>query len=224
MSITYKWVLEIRQIISNNVCVEYQEKETVYPSQLQDHLFTIVAIDNIDHNLTSATAQSLFHGTTISIFQDCAVPISSPPFRLNTTKAYWCTKLSLPESFTEIRPTLEFKAETPKLTSLTVSGNQKTSVLNEADTWLAVLGKAPEENIKTHFSAFYSHGAMLPINTGSLLLPLIPEPVTVSAIGRHAVNIVHKITQKVNPGQISIIRGDQPVYAIGKQLQWMLPT
>ena len=65
MSITYKWVLEIRQIISNNVCVEYQEKETVYPSQLQDHLFTIVAIDNIDHNLTSATDQSLFHGTTI---------------------------------------------------------------------------------------------------------------------------------------------------------------
>ena len=97
-----------------------------------------------------------------------------------------------------------------------MSGNQKKSVLNEVDTWLAVLGKAPEENIKTHFSAFYSHGAMLPINTGSLLLPLIPEPVTVSAIGRHAVNIVHKITQEVNPGQL--------VYAIGKQLQWMLPT
>ena len=65
---------------------------------------------------------------------------------------------------------------------------------------------------------------MLPIKTGSHLLPLIPEPVTAPATVRHAVNIVHQITQKVNPGQISVITEDQPVYAIGKQLQWMFPT
>lgn len=59
---------------------------------------------------------------------------------------------------------------------------------------------------------------MSPIKTGSYLLPLIQEAVTAPATVRHAVDIVHKITQKVDPGQISVIIGDQSVYVIGKQL------
>ena len=91
-----------------------------------------------------------------------------------------------------------------------MSNNQTKSVLIEADTWLAVLGKDPEENAGTHFSVFYSHQAMSPIKTGSHLLLLIPERDTAPATVRHSVNIVHKI----NPDQIFIITGDQPVYAI----------
>ena len=97
-------------------------------------------------------------------------------------------------------------------------------MLNEADTSLAVLGKDPKESTRTHFSVFYSHQAISPIKTGSHQLPLIPEPVTAPAAVRHAVNIVHKITQNVSPGQISIITGNRPVYAIQKHLQWMFPT
>lgn len=55
---------------------------------------------------------------------------------------------------------------------------------------------------------------MSPINTGSLLLP-----VTALAAVKNAVNIVHKITKKVNLGQIFVITEDQPVNAIEKQLQ-----
>ena len=51
-------------------------------------------------------------------------------------------------------------------------------MLNEVDTWLSVLGKDPEENTRTHISAFYSHQAMSAIKTGRLFLSLIPEPVT----------------------------------------------
>ena len=295
MSITYNRVLEILRIISNHVYVEYLERGIICPSQLQEHVFTTAATDNLDHNLTSATAQSSFHGTTISMLQYSAVPISFPPFRLNTTKAHRCTKLLLPESFTEIRPTPEVKKklygpflwtgfnclkaratsrrqftfyhkvpriswysfyrpwederlsrpwshpvvlntgpldwessaltarpllhEPPQHTSLIVTDNPTKSMLNEVYTWLAVLGKDPDKNKRIHFSAFYSNQAMSPIKNGSHLLPLIPEPVTAPATVRHAANIVHKITQKVNPDQISVITGDQPVYEIGKQLQ-----
>ena len=41
---------------------------------------------------------------------------------------------------------------------------------------------------------------------------------------RHAVNIVHEITQKVTSDQIFVITANQPVYAIEKQLQWIFPT
>ena len=62
---------------------------------------------------------------------------------------------------------------------------------------------------------------MAPIKTGSHRLPLIPKPVTASASFRHAVNIVDKTTQKVNPGQISVITGGQSIHEIRKQLKWM---
>ena len=82
-----------------------------------------------------------------------------------------------------------------------------------------------QKRIQEHtFQTFTHTRSCLQQKTGSHLLPLIPEPVTAPATVRHAVNIVHKITQKVDPGQISAITGDQPVYAIGKQLQWMSTT
>ena len=152
-------------------------------------------IDSLDDNLTSATAQNLFHGTNISILQPFAVPISSPPFQLNTFKVDRCT--TPPESFTEIRLILEVKPEPPQHTSFTASGNQITSVLNEADTWLVVFRKDPEENTRTHFAAFYSHQVILPIKTGSQLLMLMPEPTTAPATVRHAVNIVHPESQSM---------------------------
>ena len=40
---------------------------------------------------------------------------------------------------------------------------------------------------------------------------------------RHATNIVRKIVEEMNPGQPPVITGNQPVYALGKQLQQMFP-
>ena len=48
---------------------EYNREALLCPPQLKQGLFTITAIDNIDHIPSSATASSSFHGTMISIFQ-----------------------------------------------------------------------------------------------------------------------------------------------------------
>lgn len=37
---------------------------------------------------------------------------------------------------------------------------------------------------------------------------------------RHGIEIIRKVTNRLNPGQTTVITGDQPVYAIGKQVQW----
>lgn len=44
-------------------------EKIVCPPKLRGGLFTTAAIDNIDHNLCSTTAQGSFHGTGISLFQ-----------------------------------------------------------------------------------------------------------------------------------------------------------
>ena len=49
--------------------MKYNKEALVCPPQLKQGLFTITAIDNIDHIPSSATASSSFHGTTVSIFQ-----------------------------------------------------------------------------------------------------------------------------------------------------------
>ena len=34
---------------------------------------------------------------------------------------------------------------------------------------------------------------------------------------------IHELTEKLNPGQTTVITGDQSVYALGKQVQWAFP-
>lgn len=41
----------------------------VCPSKLRRELFTTAAVDNIDHNTSSTSSQSSFHGTAISLVQ-----------------------------------------------------------------------------------------------------------------------------------------------------------
>ena len=33
----------------------------------------------------------------------------------------------------------------------------------------------------------------------------------------------YQAVTKVNPGQVTVVTGDQPVYAIAKQIQWLMP-
>ena len=59
------------------------------------------------------------------------------------------------------------------------------------------------------------------VTSNSHLLSLISECVTAPATVHHAANIVKNITEKLNPDQGLTITVDKPVYALGKQLQWM---
>ena len=52
ISISYDRVLAISTDLGNEVCHRYTEESAVCPSNLRLHLFTTVAVDNIDHNPT----------------------------------------------------------------------------------------------------------------------------------------------------------------------------
>eukprot|EP00795_Rhopilema_esculentum_P002488 gene2488-18151_t len=55
--------------VTKQLCKIYRENGVVCPPSIQNGMFTSAAIDNIDHNPSSSTALSAFHGTSISIFQ-----------------------------------------------------------------------------------------------------------------------------------------------------------
>ena len=55
--------------LGNSVIKQFEKDELVCPISLRNNLFTTYAVDNIDHNPSSRTAQDLWHGTAISASQ-----------------------------------------------------------------------------------------------------------------------------------------------------------
>jgi len=66
LCVSYDRLLQITSDIANGVCQRFRMEEVVCPPKLYNGLFTTGAVDNIDHNPSSATAKDSFHGTGIS--------------------------------------------------------------------------------------------------------------------------------------------------------------
>ena len=99
------------------------------------------------------------------------------------------------------------------------------SATEGASGWLNNIINSTDEhdvNGKTSFSAFYSKEEV-PRDfqkSVSTMLPLFQESVNSPAMVRHCMKIIKDLVKYVNDRQISVIIGNQPVYALGKQVQW----
>ena len=62
-------VMTISTSLRNSLCHYFNIDQAVCPPKLKGELFTTAAIDDIDHNPSSTSAECSFHGTNISICQ-----------------------------------------------------------------------------------------------------------------------------------------------------------
>ena len=69
LSISYNRVLELENMLATAVCKQFEDEGVVCPAKLRKGLFVVGALDNLDYNPSSTTAQDSFHGTGISVFQ-----------------------------------------------------------------------------------------------------------------------------------------------------------
>ncbi|VDI48816.1 Hypothetical predicted protein [Mytilus galloprovincialis] len=107
LSISYDRIMQLSTALGNSICESFNTENVVCPAKLRNGLFTTAAIDNIDHNPSSTTAQGSLHGTAISIFQH---PVKEgdgferliPPIALSAAR-YEHLK-PLPESYTVVPP------------------------------------------------------------------------------------------------------------------------
>ena len=109
LTMLYKKVLSIKsrfaQVIADHA---RNNADIVCPTNLHQGIFTVAALDNLDHNPTSHTASSPFHGIGISIFQ---FPSSQTPgldqecLRMNSQKTGTCSSEPiLPRMYTFAPP------------------------------------------------------------------------------------------------------------------------
>ena len=67
LSISYDRGMELEEWMAQAVSERYEEDGVVCPTQFRKDLFILSAVDNLDHNPTSNTATSAFHGTAIGL-------------------------------------------------------------------------------------------------------------------------------------------------------------
>ena len=65
--ISYDRVLELEEWIATAVCEQVEKEGVVAPTCLRKGLFTVGALDNVDHNPSSTTSVDSFHGTGITL-------------------------------------------------------------------------------------------------------------------------------------------------------------
>ena len=114
--VSYDRALELEDWIATSVCERFEEDGVVTPASLRKGVFTIDALDNLDHNPSSTTAVDAFHGTGLSLFQfptkanpgESRPPITIPPVG---TKQH-----SLPDSYA-IVPAVALTANTIQATN-----------------------------------------------------------------------------------------------------------
>ena len=132
--ISYDRVLQLENEIGHSMCQQFLAENIVCPSHLRKGIFVASALENLDHNLSSTTAQSAFHGTAIGLMQ---FPTESntghcrEPLMLG--KGDTIKELMLPQSYTTV-PVVALNASltsVPKRNCQTFSGSLDRALVRD---------------------------------------------------------------------------------------------
>ena len=231
LSPSYDRVLKLADQYRYAVCEQYNHNGVVVPTHLPLGRKYWSAIDNVDHNLSSTTANDSFHGTSISLF-GVGSSVEEPTVREKVKLPPKGTTHELPESYT-IVPHVEVQSKNLKVpwrartfdTPSTITENE-----NEKENgWLKkAFNLLPQPLTKEHrisWPAYFAANQQIPLPSVSsqALLPLFHEKVATISMLKHGMNIVKSAIAFLNPTQIPLLTGDQPVFALGKKVQWLFP-
>ena len=118
MCVSYDRLLQITADMAEGInCTRFEADNVVCPPKMRRVHFTTGAVDNVDHNPTSAAARDSCHGTSISIIQHLShestgIMRDQPAINQESTSAR--SVPPLPSSYTSVPPaalnTKEFKA------------------------------------------------------------------------------------------------------------------
>lgn len=238
LSISYDRVLELSTDMGNSVCARFESEGVICPPKLRKGVFTTAAVDNIDHDPSSVTAKGFFHGTGISLFQH---PTSDAPgeerevVSIENQPSRTKRLAQLPDSYTTVRPVILPKDE-PEVSHLPGTFVINCPGMKEAFSlefrWLEHVRDELNEEISQNilqisWAAFHAN-QLLPNRENQLsrssLLPLFQEEAASVAMICHAINVITRAVNFLNPGQVPVVACDQPLYAIAKKIQWNFPT
>ena len=216
LSISCDRVLQLENLLAKNVCEQFKLEGIVCPDNLRKSIYTIGALDNIDHNPSSTSAQGSLHGIAISIIQNPTK--ENPEIERNITfKSDISCQPSLPESFTLV-PTI----------SGDISGYLQTAVDQER-AWIECSMSLIRDKIINEQAiswATYHAKLQFPVVDPTAIIAMLPlflEKADTPAMIMHGMDLLIEITDYLNPGQIPVLACDCPIFPKCKCIQWKYP-
>ena len=235
LSVNYKRVLQIEKNLAHSVTEKYHTDGIVCPMNLRKGLYTAGAIDNLDHNPSSQTAKGSFHGTGISIFQ-AVTETNHGESRGNINFIEASGPVQLPEDYS-IVPAVAFSVSDLKVPErMPVQDNPTPTshdVLHNERQWLhdalPLLEGDQEYDDNTCLTWSAYHSGQQRCGTETIpglgaLLPLFHEKAATFSMVKHGIDVLKRITEYLNPGQVPVLACDQPLFALVKYVQWTCPN
>jgi hypothetical protein len=237
MCVSYDRLLQVTADMASGICTQFEADKVVCPPNMRHGLFTTGAIDNVDHNPSSATARDSFHGTSISIMQHLTHESSGTKrdtVVINQEIASAKSVPPLPTSYTSVpQAALEKKQFTVPVVFGPVKPTDRQHVDKAAKqeaTWLnTVMEALQKEKLEIgdwiSWSAYHAHlqQTIIPPAAINAMLPLFLDNAHSVAMIKHSMDMIRAAVQLLNPGQIPVIAADQPLYAMAKRIQWTWP-
>lgn len=237
MCVSYDRVLQVSADIANGVCQRFRLDNIVCPPKMRTGLFTTAAVDNIDHNPSSGTSQGSFHGTGISLIQhptlECVGSDRGIPV-INQSYPSTRSIMPLPQAYTHVPPVALIRKP---FTAPPVNGpvrpldlKMTAKTRTEEHEWLRAV-MVSLDNLETNKGNFVSWSAyhadiqqtVIPPAAIHALMPLFVDNAHSAAMIRHSMDVVRAAVHHLNPGQVTVLAADQPLFALAKEIQWTWP-
>jgi len=217
--VSYKTVLAIEDGFARQIRDQTNADENIVcPRNLRQHIFTVSALDNLDHNPTSRTATSSFHGTGISIFQfpsPCNPGICREPLIIDSRTQHLsdkCNTTTLPHSYTFV-PSVGRNLATQPIHREVVPKNTNSVDLERKheEDWMEEVCKNILNNSENEFDTavtWSSYHAARSDCVGEFqtkcveaLLPLFYKKAASQEMIMHGMQIIASTTEFLNPSR-----------------------
>ena len=204
ISVSYDRIMEIEDWLVSSLCQHYKEDGCVSPACLRKGIFSVGALDNLDHNPSSTTSVSPFHGTGISIFQFPTESVpgeSRPPLEVPPPVT---EHQGLPESYVTV-PIVALNTSSVSVppcneTTCHVDINIDDAKQKEARWVNHALSRLSNDDVSAEYlitwAAYHSRGQQHTNEPPAItaLLPLFYEKADTPAMIKHGMDILREAT------------------------------
>ena len=229
--------------IAFTLCETFRKEDQVVPPCLRRNEPLSFHIDNADVQTVSTHVGGEFHGTAISVFQpnchtDKKINKKQPahfPAALHRNLELPSKYVDVPISMLNIKNVTLPQRQRLPITHI-LDPTRIQSALEKLTLWVSNVeehimnGKVVDKDSTATFAAFHAaismqsnrHLSDLPATRA--LLPVLDESFCNISNITHALKVAMDITQKVHPGQKTIVCFDNPAFIIGRSVQMVDPA
>ena len=234
ISVSYSRVMEVKRSVARAVCARHAEDGVVVPTNSRLNVFTTHDVDNIDSKAKGNFSLDEFHGYALSVTNHLShenLGVKRPPIKLDPSNT---STPKLPESYV-IQPPVELAESdvyAPRLSDGKVRPSLDVRAAKVKDeAWMEHVAKAlKQEKFEDGDVITWSgYNSMLASEESVkppaeiAVYPLFPDKAATASSMKHAMELTMRGTNFLNPGQISVLGADQPLYALIKLIQWQYP-